>query len=310
MNRRGFALIAALWLVVAISAVALDLSLATRERGRIAINVETGARLREAALGGLEEAHAVLDEHLTRNVRLGDALAAADPWHGAGTALSRPSRIGAVEYRLMLDDPGARLNLNHATEEQLRRLMIAVRIDAGVADRLAQAILDWRDPDHLRRGRGAEAAEYRGMGLPVEPRNGPFERVAEMRDVLGMTSQVFGRVSVYLTTVGDGRVSLVTTPREVLLSLPGVGDEAVARILALRRRGLPIALGEIEAALSPGARAALTRELPALALATTSQQTQVHVRSIASDPSGRTLTAEALFTRTPTAVFLTWWRTE
>jgi general secretion pathway protein K len=288
----------------------MDLSLATRDRSRIAINLETGARLREAAIAGLEETHAVLDQRLDRNAQLGGAAVLADPWHGAATILGRATKLGDVEYRVMLEDPGARLHLNQATEEQLRRLFLALRIDAGVADRTAQAIADWRDPDHLRRPRGAEAAGYSARGLPVLPRNGPFEGVAELRDVLGMTEAVFSRVSPFLTAVGNGRVSLMTAPREVMLSLPGFGDEAVARVLALRRRGVPFSLNEIVNALSPGARAALTRELPTLGLITTNEQAQVLARSIASEPSGRTRLAEGLFTRTQSAVFLTWWRVQ
>jgi type II secretory pathway component PulK len=220
------------------------------------------------------------------------------------------ARIGDVEYRLHLEDPGARLHVNHTSEEQLRRLLLALRVDAGVADRLAQAILDWRDPDHLRRARGAEAADYIALGLPVSPRNGAFESVAELRDVRGLTDVLFARIEPFVTTVGNGRVSLRTAPREVLLALPGIGEEAVARIMTLRRRETPFTLNEIVAALSPGPRAAMTRELPALGLATTTEQSQVLVRSIATEPSGRSLMAEALFTRTPGAVFLTWWRTQ
>jgi hypothetical protein len=50
---------------------------------------------------------------------------------------------------------------------------------------LAARIVDWRDVDDAAGLHGAERAEYRQAGRSSGPRNGPFETVAELRQVLG-----------------------------------------------------------------------------------------------------------------------------
>lgn len=70
-DRRGFALIAALWLLVAISAVGLNFSLEARDGRLYAMNALDGSRARYAAAGGIERAHALLDGQLRRTRSLG-----------------------------------------------------------------------------------------------------------------------------------------------------------------------------------------------------------------------------------------------
>jgi type II secretory pathway component PulK len=145
--------------------------------------------------------------------------------------------------------------VNRATENELRRLFAALRIDAGKADQLAQVIADWRDADDLAHLRGAERDAYLRAGLPALPRNAPLVRVDELRDLYGMTPALFDRIAPLLTVVGSGQINLNTAERPVLLTLPGFTDETVAAVLRLRGALVQIAsLEQLAAALSPGAR--------------------------------------------------------
>jgi general secretion pathway protein K len=266
-DRRGFALLAALWLLIAFSAMGLELGLRARsQRLGIANRIE-GARALAAAEGGVGEVRARLARRLTeaRDFRTGDAAAMLDPWRTPSLLIRDSLRMGAALVRVRLDDVGASLELNSASEAELRGLFGALRIDFGQADRLAQAILDWRDADDLRRGRGAEAADYLRQGLTSTPGNRPFARLGELRGVLGMTDALYARISRYLTLRGLGRVNLSAAPRPVLLALPGMSEEA-ARVLLLRRgSSRPVrGLQELALELSAGARALLLASQPAL----------------------------------------------
>lgn len=314
-HERGFALLAALWLLVTIGAVTLDLSLRARRRRLIAANTVEAAAARLAAEAGLE--HAL--ERLAARARAGESLAGVldpalvrDPWAGADTLLRVPVPIGGATYRLTLRDPGAALHLNLATEDQLRTFFAAFGMDFGEADRLAQRIADWRDPDQVRRPRGAERPDYRARGRLVLPADRPFERVDELRNVEGMTEALYRRVAPHLTLLGSGRVNLRLAPRPVLLTLPGFGEEAVRVLEHMRRTGRPLSsVYELALALSPPARAALEAELPRLALLTTLQTTALVVTSEGEAEDGRfRARVEALVVRAGGGARVAWRRAE
>lgn len=305
MNRRGFALIAALWLLTAISLVALDLSLRARDHRRSAANVQEDAVARGAADAGVAHARALLERRLLVARRSGEDDW-GDPWSRLDRVLPDSVPLSGAAYRVQLRDAGAALHLNRAGEDELRRLLTALRVDAGAADRIAQAAADWRDADALRRPRGAERAEYVKEGAAVLPADQPFRDVAELRHVRGMTDEIYRRVSPYLTVRGSGQVNLSSAPREVLLALPGMTEESVVLLLRMQRAGTtlssPAALGE---QLSPGARAIFERDLPRLMARATTETREVEIRSSGWVNGGRMRPVqEALAVRAGTAVFL------
>lgn len=289
--RGGFVLLVALWLLVAISAGALELTLRAREQYLFAANALEATEARLAAEAGLQ--HAL--ERLAARVRAAESLAGTvdrallqDPWAGADTMFGAPVPIGRATYRVTLRDTGAALHLNLASEEQLRAFFIAHGVDFGEADRLAQRILDWRDADQARRPRGAERADYLARGRVDFPADRPFERLDELRGVEGMTSALYRRVAPQLTLLGSGRINLHTAPRPVLLTLPGFSEEAVYALERRRRSGDRLSsVYELTPDLSPGARAALEAELPRLSGLTTLEVAALEVISEGIAEGGR-----------------------
>lgn len=293
-NREGFALIAALWFAVLLSGIALEFALTGRDIRASTINARDGDLARAAADAGLEQARALLTEELRTALRRagpGNGAApgiAGDPWRDIVRLLPETLLLGSQRYRVELADADAKLNVNTATEEELRRLFVALRIDARQADRMAQAISDWKDPDDLHRARGAEYEAYLSAGAPILPANGPFRDVSEIRWILGMTAEAYSRAGPRLTTVGSGRVNLRTADRAVLLALPGMTEEAVALVMRLRRdpwRALDIGL--VQQSLSPSAKAIMLPHLPALGARTLSTTTEVEVHSTGWTEYGR-----------------------
>jgi type II secretory pathway component PulK len=167
-----------------------------------------------------------------------------------------------------------------ATEDELRRLFTALRMDAGRADRLAQLVADWRDVDDAHRARGAEREQYLRASAPFLPENRPFRDVAELQRVLDMTDRDYTLIAPYLSVRGSGRVNLRSAERPVLMSLPGVGEEAAAVIMRLRRSAsMPLTIDQVQQELSSGARIALLEYLPVLASRTVSQTRELDVVS-------------------------------
>jgi general secretion pathway protein K len=239
-GRRGFALLAALWLVMAIATVALGLSLEAREHRAIGIAASERATARAAAAGGLAVARARLEQALRRPRSAGSGaqmLRASDPWLDADSLLGDTLRFGDVIVWVRADDLGAKVNVNALPEDDLRQFLSFVLRDYGAADALAQAIEDWRDRDDLPRSRGAERKEYLAQDRLDLPSNRPFRDVDELRLVEGMTPELFAQVAPYLTTYGSSRINVNAAPEPVLRMIRGIAEPTVTRILAQRSQG-------------------------------------------------------------------------
>ena len=280
-TRPGIALFTALALLVLISGAAIELTAAAKPRRIAVAAILDRAELDAAATGGIEHARAQLAQ-LTRVgalQSLRDPTRVLDAWTAADGMVVAAS-LGELDYRVELHDAGARLNLNAAGEDQLRQLFVALRIDARRADRLAEAIADWRDGDQLRRANGAERSEYIRDGRAVVPDDGPFANVAMLRFVMGMTDSLYRLVLPYVSTLGSGRVDLNAAARPVLIGLPGMTEETVAALLRYRQQGRRVtSLDRFADELSPSARQRLRASMQQLQAMTVLEPHEIHVAS-------------------------------
>lgn len=92
-----------------------------------------------------------------------------------------------------LEDESTRLNLNVLLilDKQApgsgRTLLMAL---PGMTEDIADAILDWLDPDDDQRELGAEVDYYSSLDPPYGPKNGPVDTVEELLLVRGVTPQL------------------------------------------------------------------------------------------------------------------------
>ena len=240
-NRRGFALLAAIWLVVAIATVALQFSLDARERRLLGINTSERGKGRAAAIGALNASQAALEQSLRQSPGTGNAriavLRGSDPWLDADSIFSGVILVDSIPVEVRTLDLGTQLNINSMGEQQLRTFFSFALRDFATADKLAQSILDWRDADSIPRSNGAERDFYIREGRLALPSNQTFREVSDLLSVEGMTPEIYERVSPYLTTRGSGIVNVNSADTVVLRSAPGMTDEILAQILAQRGRG-------------------------------------------------------------------------
>jgi type II secretory pathway component PulK len=243
----GFALLAALWVLVGVSVLLLTVAVAGREaahaaRNRIALN-----RARWRAADCLERARAVIGDALAaeevHELRPGAASAWSDADHTLASSPLIPRECGLVARAA-----GTGVDVNHADVETLTRLFRAAGLSTFGADSLAAAIADWRDSDEQPRALGAERGWYAGRG-DILPRNGPFADIRELARVRGWVASFDT-----LVDVDSARVPLDHAPVAVLASLPGMGVEAVATLQELRAKGVGVDLADLGPRLSPGAR--------------------------------------------------------
>lgn len=222
-RQEGVALVLVLWIVALLSIMATGASTEARRDGILARNAVDLARARHLAEAGVY--HAIIE--LSR-----DDPALRWPLDG------QPQRvtIGDTEVRIAVRDENGKVDINNAQPALLTVLAAAAGVPEGQRAAFADAILDWRDDDDLRRPKGAEAPDYRRAGLDYTPRNGQFARVQELRLVLGVTTKVYRALEPLVTVhTGDAAVNPRFAPRALLLAMPGATEAAVDGFL--RQRG-------------------------------------------------------------------------
>jgi len=184
---RGAALLLVLWLITLLAALVGAFALTARieqQQGRV---LSRGVAGDQAARAGLEYALA--------------RLAMDDPalqWQPDGRPYAW--RFHDIDVELRLVDETGKVDLNAADGLLLAALLQTTGAEQTVAVQVAGAIVDWRDgDDFVQITGGAEAADYASAGRPYGAKNAPFESVAEVEQVLGMTPELYEAVAPYLT---------------------------------------------------------------------------------------------------------------
>jgi general secretion pathway protein K len=265
--RRGIALLAALWLIVAIAAVSVQFGLAARERRLLGLAGADRARERAVAAGALATMQARMDYDLRNRVvgRGAAALRSSDPWLDVDSIYSGVISIDSIPVQVVAKDLGTMLFLNQANNEvELRTFFSFVLGNYTAADQLAQSIMDWRDIDETPRVLGAEREQYLKDDLLALPTNGPLREVDDLIHIRGMTPDVLELIRPYLTTFGTGaagtgtiRVNINSAPEVVLRALPGMTDAILLQIMSQRSQGRRIeSVQQVISAASRGASGA------------------------------------------------------
>lgn len=280
-NQRGIALVLVLWVTLLLSVVVGSFTLVSRVETLTARNLLDATRAHFAAEAGVNFAVAAMSA--------ADAEEEVVP-DGRNFTL----RLDDATVEISVVDESGRIDLNAAAREQLVSLFEtltepdpdpevseSVPLDPLRVEELADAVLDWRDPDDLVRLHGAERPEYEAAGYPYGPRNASFQSVEELQQVMGMNYELYQQVEPAVTVYsGRSEVNLAYAPRAVLLAQPGVTPELADRYIQEREQAGPG--GEL-----PG----LSGAGPALARG---GSVTYSIESRASLPNGASSTLEAV----------------
>lgn len=219
---RGAALLLVLWLIALLAALIGAFALTARIESLQGTVIRQGAVAREHARAGLEYALVRVADTQPKTHWMPDGR--RYEWSFAG------SRIA-----VQLIDESGKVDINQADANLLAQLMRVREVPEETARALANALLDWRDADNLGQPQGgAEDPDYASAGLEYGAKDAPFESLDEVRQVLGMTPDIYERIAPYLT-LHSGRAMPDSTyaPGPVLLAM-GLDAE---RLLA--QRALP-----------------------------------------------------------------------
>jgi general secretion pathway protein K len=222
-----------MWVSILIAVVATSFIVERRTEAMVVRNSVSLARAEAAADAGVQRG--VIELYRADNT--------PGVWRRDGTP--QDWSFDGNPVRVELRDESAKIDINTAADPLLRGLLASSGMDEEEANRVLDAILDWRDADSLRRPNGAEEAEYRLAGLSYKPANAPFQAIEELQLVLGMRPEIYRRIAPSITVFSrQAGVNTTIASREVLLAIPGITSDVVDQFLArredARKQGLPL----------------------------------------------------------------------
>ena len=252
-SEHGFVLVAVLWIVAALSALATIFAVYLS-------NTAQALAINDTAL----QAEALVSASLELT-----AYQLSLPGDGA-----RPLQ-GTFHYRVDNADivasfvsEAARIDLNLAPKNFLANLLSGLGADPDDAAQYADRIIGWRTPPK------ADAAEdevslYRAAGLAYSPRQAPFAHVNELALVLGLPPALVDRALPFVTVFsGLPKINALVAPPEVIAALPGMTPSGLKEFLR-ERPVLPRDMAAIATALGPAQASATIEKSDSFRIMTT-----------------------------------------
>lgn len=268
-RQQGIALVIVLWLIVLLTVIGSSHARNVHIETRLAFNHLNTARAHALAESGIN--YAIL-ELFNTNI--------TERWLFDGSVNTLDLDQGTVAVSIR--PASGLLDLNAGEAIQFDAVLASAGLDDSARPELVDAILDWRDLDHLRHLHGAEDSDYRHAGYDWGARDGPFASVDELRYVLGMTNELFTRLAPYLTVFsGASEVDLEVAPAWLYAALTGSDRELATD--------------------SPLSAAAAAGAYHINAMATTSTGSNAHLEAVVITTPSRDLPYTILGWRLPVA---------
>ena len=234
-SEHGFVLVAVLWILAALSALAMIFSVYLSNTAQaLALN---DVRLQAEALvsGSLE---------LTA-YQLSLAGEKARPMQG-----QFHFRLDGADIDVSFVSETARIDLNAAPKDLLANLLTGLGAGPDDAAQYADRIIGWRTPPKADAAQD-EVSLYRAAGLVYPPRQAPFAHVNELALVQGLPPALVDRALPFVTVFsGQPKINVLVAAPEVIAALPGMTPSGLKEFLK-ERPALPNDMAAIAAALGP-----------------------------------------------------------
>ena len=266
-SERGFVIIAVLWILAALAALATIFSVYLSNSAQaLAVN-DSGLKAEALVSASLE---------LTTY----QLLLAGDK--------ARPA-LGSFRFRLDNADvlvsytsEAARIDLNFASKEMLANLFAVLGADQQAAKEYADRTVGWRTRPKADRANDEEAL-YGAAGLGYSPRQSLFTHVNELSLVLGLPPILVDRALPFVTVFnGSSNVDVLIAVPEVIAALPGMTPSALKDFLSQR------------SALSRDSPAIATALGPAQAGATVPKSAAFRILATIQFDNGRRMSSEVV----------------
>lgn len=142
--------------------------------------------------------------------------------------------IDDVDCDVHIEDEGGKINLNSINDDNkdiLIEFLLSKELKEEDAEAITDAVIDWKDEDDLHHIKGAETPYYESLPEPYEAKNSQFDSKEELLLVRGITPIIFDKIREEVTVFGGDKINLNFADRDVILSIPGIDEEAVDALM-------------------------------------------------------------------------------
>lgn len=247
-NKKGVVLIFVLWVLSFLAVLAVNLGYGIRQKMTFMKRIEARSLAQHTVEGGIKVAVALLLNDLQRNQFQYTAAAKAfrhnNPsrfadirMDGGSCEISYPVGTPSTTQDKMFGvvDEESKINVNTADKLTLQSIITQVLvIDDNYAEKLAEAIYDWRQLGESEIKGFTGDDYYSSLKFPYPKKSLPFELPDELLLVKGMDRPKYDILKNFLTVYGNGQVNINTASRQVLIAL-GLNETITDKLLALRR---------------------------------------------------------------------------
>lgn len=136
--------------------------------------------------------------------------------------------LGETRYSITIHPANTLPNLNRLPLEPLLRYLKHLGLPEREAQRLAGALIDWRDSDDSRSENGAEGDYYQGLQPAYRPRNGDIKTWQELAYLREMTPDILQLLRENFTLDGPGYAVLGDyAPKAALAALADLPEATI-----------------------------------------------------------------------------------
>lgn len=100
-------------------------------------------------------------------------------------------QVGDGTISVKIIDLERKMNVNTANAPELQQVLTVMGVNADEMSVVSDSILDWRDTDDAQHIAGAESDYYQGLSPPYYAKNAPFDSLAELLFVKGVTPEMY-----------------------------------------------------------------------------------------------------------------------
>jgi general secretion pathway protein K len=236
-NEKGMVLLLVLVIVALLATLVTEFAFSTLVDLRLTETFRDRTRAWYLAKGGIQAGRMILQEDRNNYDHPGEMWAVGIPAYPVDEEGTVTVTIEDLDARMNVNRIVVGANPNVPVYDRFVRLFDNLGLDEPEA--LADALVDWIDPDDVPRPNGAESDYYQQLETPYTAHDNFFDTVDELALVRGFTPEVLAQVGPFIAVFGSAAVNLNTAPVEVLMAADPLIDRGRAEEIVTRRSEAP-----------------------------------------------------------------------
>jgi len=260
-DQRGFALLIVLWIFMVLFVLGAEFAVGMRQNAQATVNFADETQsyyLATAAANRTFYRALIARDEATLGLTAGEVEAedfvpvihTDGKWH-------QEELWGAPVWIKVTDEAG-KIPINLADYNILIHLLGNLGVPTEDSGEIADAILDWRDPDDDTRLNGAESEYYLGLPQPYGAKNAPLDSLDELRLIKGVSEDLYfggsedypiGLLDIFSVFNRRSALSVRSASPEVLEALLGVDPEQLAQLVEQRETDMTAVIPQLQAFL-------------------------------------------------------------